>query len=114
MQSIKGENNIFFDIDGTLVLYNKEGKTVKLNYYGETRELVPHGGHISFMKALKERGFTIFLFSNNGWRWCEEVAKKLEIEDVVDFCMTKPQKVVDDEKVENYLKTIYIPFEENE
>jgi FMN phosphatase YigB (HAD superfamily) len=113
MVDIKGENNIFFDIDGTMVLYGKEGKTVKFNYHGiEDRYLTPHTGHISFLKALKARGFTIFLFSNNGWQWCREVARQLKIEDVVDYGMTKPQKVVDDEKVENYIKTIYIPYEE--
>lgn len=114
MIDIKSENTIFFDIDGTMVLYGKKGKTIKLNYHGvEQRNLTPHKGHISFLKALKKRGFTVFLFSNNGWQWCREVAKKLQIEDYVDYGMTKPQKVVDDEEIGKYIKTIYIPFEEN-
>lgn len=114
MNKIGNENNVMFDIDGTLVLYGKEGPTVKLSYHGiELRELVPHTGHISFLKALKKRGFTIFVWSNNGADWAEEVVTKLNIKEYCDYAMTKPQKVIDDENVEKFIKTVYIPFEEH-
>lgn len=113
MKVIEGENNIFFDIDGTLVLYQvaHSKNMVELDYYGEKRVLIPHEQHVSFLKACKARGFNIFLWSNNGYRWAKEAAIKLGLEPYVDFVLSKPQKIVDDEKVSRWLKTIFIPSE---
>lgn len=114
MKIISGENNIFVDIDSTIVLYNKKDNTKlkKFDYYGEDRYLTPHEGHISFIKALHKRGFNIFFWSNNGALWCESVAKTLDLDKYVLHYLSKPSKVIDDEKINKWCRTIYIP--ENE
>ncbi len=110
-KKISGNNNIFFDIDGTMVLYgdNKGKEVITLNYYGQPRHLVGHKGHKEFLIASKKRGFNIFLWSNNGEDWAEECGKKLGIDDYVDYYLCKPAKMVDDEDVKKWIKTIYIP-----
>lgn len=114
MKLIENEEVIFFDVDETLIFFNGVGRfahndSIKVNYYGEERMVSPHKEHISFLKSLKARGHTIFVWSHNGNKWANEVIQKLGLVKYVDFCMTKPHRVVDDSKIEDWCKTIYIP-----
>ncbi len=110
-KKIVGESNIFFDCDSTLVLYGdaKGKEVITLNYYGQPRHLTAHKGHIEFLKACKARGFNVFLWSNNGVDWAQECGIKLGIDDYVDYYLCKPFKIVDDEPIKQWTKTIYIP-----
>lgn len=114
MKVIKSELTAYFDCDDTLVLYQeqKEGDKdedfVHLNFYGEEKKLKIHKEHISFLKALKARGYTIFVWSGNGHKWAEEVCKRLKLTPFVDFATGKPTKVIDDLDASHWMRTIYI------
>lgn len=108
----KNENTVFFDIDLTLLLDpNGKGDDFIYNYYGEQKAGRPHRKHVELLKAYNKRGFNIICWSNNGFAHCEEIIDKLNIKEYVYMCMSKPQKVVDDESIEKWCKTIFIPEE---
>lgn len=109
MKVNKSENAAYFDVDKTLVLYEKKDKdSVEFNYYGEKRFLKIHKDHVSFLKALRARGFYITVWSNNGWAWAEHVVKTLRLTKYVHEAKSKPAKIIDDESPEKWLKAIYI------
>lgn len=100
-QIIKNEQNIYFDVDDTLVIWGKVPKGKKAiaitdPYDGTQHYLMPHAGHIKVLKDRKARGATIHVWSSAGWRWAEVVVKALGIEKHVDFVLSKPIMYVDD------------------
>lgn len=112
MKTIENENVIGCDVDGTLILSpNGSGDDIIFNYYGEPKAYRPHRKHIELLKAYKARGFYIIVHSNNGHKWCDEVVDKLGLREYIGHCMTKFQKVLDDEPIEKWCKTIFIPEE---
>lgn len=101
MQIIKNENNIYFDVDETLVLWGKIKKGEKCiaitdPYDGTQRYLRPHVGHIKVLRDRKARGATIHVWSANGWQWAKAVVSALGLQDHVDFVLSKPIMYVDD------------------
>ena len=98
MQVIKGDQTVFFDVDDTLVMWNKIGEDTKLPFdnYGSIEMLTPHQVHIDELKAHKQMGKTIVVWSQGGWEWCKSVVETLELEEFVDVCMNKPDIYYDD------------------
>jgi FMN phosphatase YigB (HAD superfamily) len=100
---VKSELNIFFDVDGTLVIHDDHNEVPgigkikivdpndkSINY------LKPHKNHVSFLKKCKGRGNHVTVWSGGGYRWAEAVVKALKLEEYVDVVMTKPSRYVDD------------------
>jgi phosphoserine phosphatase len=107
MKVIKNELIAFFDVDDTIIKHdhshiNGPGK-ITCSLYGENRYVTPHELHIKLLKDYKARGYTIYLWSGNGFFWCQEVAHKLELTSYIDYCLSKPVKVVDNEPYSNWL-----------
>lgn len=106
MKLIENENVVFCDVDETLVVWDKEYQHEKVSrdneiilkdpYTGDTLYLQRHMPHIRLLKQYKGRGFTIIVWSKAGCKWSEEVVKKLGLEEYVDYCMTKPDRYLDD------------------
>ena len=57
--------------------------------------------HVMFLKHCKNRGDLVVLWSKNGFSWAQEIAKKLGIENYVDYCMSKPTRHIDDKETLN-------------
>lgn len=106
----KSENTFYVDIDDTLAMYDYTSKDdlIEFDYYGEKRLLREHKGHTSFLRALKKRGYHIVAWSANGGTWAYEVCSKLGLGDVIDECKTKPTRVLDDSKISQWCRTIFI------
>jgi predicted phosphatase len=101
MKIIKSNNITCFDIDNTLLIWDKHYKekregAIELNYGDEKIYLKPHSMHITFLKHAYKRGDTVILWSKNGYQHAQQVAKKLKLEKYIHFCMSKPTRHVDD------------------
>lgn len=101
------EEVVYCDVDNTLV-FSHEGD-ISVDYYGELRFVRPHLEHIQFLKSLKARGCIIKVHSHNGAQWAYNVCVALGLNDIVDECLTKPYKVIDDEPIEKWTRVIYVP-----
>lgn len=118
MQTIKNELIVFSDCDDTLVIWRDDsmspgdGKVEIVDPYDGSRVfLYPHIKHIKLLADYKARGYTIFVWSAAGQPWSEAVVKALEIENIVDFVMSKPVKYMDDLHAKDILgQRVYIPF----
>jgi FMN phosphatase YigB (HAD superfamily) len=77
---------IFVDVDDTLV------RTI-----GTRRIPVP--ATVAIVKALKDRGAELFLWSRGGAGYARQVARELEIEGCFDAFLPKPQLLLDDAEV---------------
>lgn len=89
----------YFDVDDTLVLWNKEESTQAIEFddKGIVRKLVPHKAHIQELKDLKAKeGYSIIVWSRRGGFWAKEVVKKLGLEEIVSLVIDKPTKLYDD------------------
>lgn len=114
MKTIDSEHVIMVDVDNTLVLWGKDHRIPLARitdknfndkrilfvdpYTGDNLYLTPHNVHIRLLRQYKGRGFTIIVWSMAGVKWSESVVKTLGIEDIVDYCMTKPAKHLDDKQ----------------
>lgn len=96
---IESDRIVFFDCDDTLILWNKvdlDLPTVIIN----GREFQVHTKHLQKIHDYHVMGFTIFIWSNSGYKWAKTVAEALKVEDKI-IAMCKPHRVFDDAKTLN-------------
>jgi hydroxymethylpyrimidine pyrophosphatase-like HAD family hydrolase len=114
MKVIETEKTIFYDMDDTLIMHTKHisplEQKVTIDFYGENIDFAVHTDHVKLLKNYKARGFTIFGWSGNGYKHAENVIKALNLEDYVDFVLTKPYRVIDDSEPNNWAPRIYLPY----
>lgn len=100
MKIVDNEKVIMFDVDDTLVMWNKPETNRDIIVTdpndGSSNRLTPHQFHIDLLKKHAGRGYTIFVWSQGGYKWASAVLIELGIENYVDYVMTKPLKYVDD------------------
>jgi phosphoserine phosphatase len=103
MTVIENENNVFFDVDDTLIHWDSEysqpgTRKIKIidPYDNSINYLKPHNKHVKLLKKYQQRGMTIVVWSAGGYKWAEAVVKALELEKYITLVMTKPAKYVDD------------------
>lgn len=115
MKVIRNNNITTFDIDSTLLIYDKirtkdKGK-IAFDYGDETLYLRAHNFHSTFLKHCHNRGDYVIIWSKNGVMWCEQVVKKLKLTKYVDLIMGKPTRHVDDKSDLSSIvgDAIYIP-----
>jgi predicted phosphatase len=121
---IFGKPTIYFDVDDTLVLWDEgygnptlHPEGVELELYGSTYKLRPHWKHIELLKKFKKEGYLIVVWSAAGQDWVEEVVRKLDIAEFVDYKLSKPTYFVDDKRPEQFLHyqcRIYLPPEQDD
>ena len=110
---VDNESTIFIDIDDTLVMWGKKENQIEViePLYGEPTYVTPHKGHIKILKDRKARGSRIVLWSAGGYRWAAAVIKALNLEQYVDFVMTKPHAYLDDKQPDEFMgERIYLPY----
>lgn len=114
MKYIDTDNAMFFDVDDTLVMWHaseryKNKITIKDPYSGEYETLFINDSHVKLLIRSKLRGRTIIVWSHGGGKWAETVVKALELEESVDYVMTKVEDYVDDLDLKDWcVKNIYL------
>lgn len=98
MQIIKGDKIIFCDVDSTLIDWDKpnDPNAIIFDLDGQNIDLVPIWSTVEKLRKFKQEKYTIVIWSQTGYNWCVEVVNKLRINHLVDVCMTKPTKFIDD------------------
>ncbi len=114
MKVIKNEQVIMIDIDDTLVMWNAPRSDIVeilCPYSKVIKNLTRNRGNIKVLKDRKARGSTIVVWSAGGHAWAEAVVKALNLEEHVDYIMSKPIGYVDDKTADKILgEHIYIPY----
>lgn len=92
----KNEKTAFFDVDSTLVKQTASGE-LRLELYGVpnqykalTKNAIQIGTHL-------KRGWIVFIWSNNGPEWAEQVVRALGYNPDDLIILNKPMKIFDDE-----------------
>lgn len=112
---------IYFDVDDTLIMWidnvtnkGKENtKKVGITLYDSTYYLYPHVKNIQLLKDLKASGKHIVVWSKGGQPWAQAAVNTLGLNNHVDYILSKPDRVVDDLKIEQILEhtdNLYINF----
>ena len=98
MHVIKSTRSVWYDCDNTLVFSLREyphqisNEIIKIN----DRKFWVHVPHVETIKDFKARGHTVVVWSAGGAEWAEMVVKALDLTDVVDLVISKPDWFVDD------------------
>lgn len=110
MKRIKNDNTIFFDVDETLVTHKaKFGvDALEIPIHGVVDKVYPLEKHINLLKKSKNRGVTVFVWSQAGWEWASAVVKALKLEKYVSHVLTKPHIFVDDLEVTQWSNRVFI------
>ena len=119
MKTIRNDTVIPIDVDDTLILYPEDTLDPKLyraegyiklkDITGETFYAKPSMKHIRLMKLYRKRGFTVIVWSGNGYEHAESIVKQLKLSNYVDLVMCKPNRFIDDVDCSRWMGTrIYL------
>lgn len=101
MLHVKGRT-VFVDVDDTILIWNHEDfpELEKINITDEyhNRTFAVHKKHVEFIKNLDLIGFKIIVWSASGDEWANLIVDKLKLTPHIDYCMSKPEFVMDDLK----------------
>lgn len=95
MRIIDNENIVAFDIDDTIVLWDRLNPDA---FIGEI-PVKMHREHINEIKKFNARGQFVIVWSAGGVHWARRVIQQLELTKYVDLCMKKPSWAFDDKSV---------------
>lgn len=109
MKTIRSEYIVPVDVDSTLVLPNESeyrellAVNVKDPVTNEIIVMRVHEPNVRLLKEERHRGAVIIVWSRGGYEWAENVVKALELEDHIDFVMSKPLTYIDDLDIKEWL-----------
>ncbi len=114
---IENENISSFDVDNTLVMWDKDYKTpgkgkIQLSYGNEDVFLRPHNFHSTFLKHCYNRGDYVEVWSKNGAKWAEQVVVALGLQEHVNVVRAKPNRYIDDKSDIDSILGSRVYFEE--
>lgn len=101
-QIIENEQVYTFDVDDTLILWDKGNIT--FNHI----PVEIHQVHVEAIKKHKARGQFVIVWSAGGAQWAKEAVDYLGIGEYVDIVMRKPLVMYDDVSPEKWCKVIYL------
>lgn len=108
MQVVKSDRITFFDVDDTLILWDKLDYALPIVEING-REFQVHTKHVQKIHDYHVMGFKVVVWSTSGFQWAETVVKALKLTNEVDYVMSKPHRIFDDvETIEQTLKHGYI------
>ena len=121
MRVNKNESRVAFDVDDTLILwvddYHRPGEgkiRIECPYEnGMAFYLVPHERHINYLKAKKERGNEVTVWSQNGWAWAKRVVETLGLSEYVDNVETKFDTYFDDLPADEWMSRVFVSSKED-
>lgn len=94
MKVIRNDHIDCFDIDDTLLLWDKEVRLGHISF--GTVDVAVHRNHINEIKRSKAVGRFVVVWSKGGYEWAETVVRKLGLEYYVDLVQSKPSRYFDD------------------
>lgn len=103
MTVIDSDFIVMVDVDDTLVKWSSSyniphDKAIQIT--DQTNNSIvyvtPHEKHINLLKKYKDMNYKVFVWSGGGYRWAKSVIETLQLQNHVDFIMTKPIKYIDD------------------
>jgi hypothetical protein len=99
---------ILYDVDDTLVMWHYEDQSIQIPITdpylkGVVNYVTPNVKHIDLLKKHKARGFTVIVWSAQGFEWAEAVVQALNLEEFVDIVCSKPSGYVDDLEVTHWI-----------
>jgi len=97
VQVVKNELTIFCDVDGTIIRPSESG-SILMPYGSTVKRFEPIVDHVELLKAYKNRGFYVVVWSMGGPEWAELAVKALKLERFVDLVIGKPLKHMDDKE----------------
>ena len=109
MKVLHSESTICFDVDDTLIIWDRhsldltnnelDGRVIIVDENdGKPSSHIVHTRHVEFLKKQSAKGHNIIVWSASGTKWAESVVRALGLEPFVDVVMAKPQRYVDDIK----------------
>lgn len=102
---LNATKTIFCDVDNTLLFSLREyphevtHEVVKIN----GRKFWVHAPHIEMIKDFKARGHSIIVWSAGGAEWAEEAVHALQLDELVDAVLSKPDWYIDDKKASEFM-----------
>lgn len=109
MQVIANHKVVNFDVDDTLVLWNRSeysptAKSISVKHKNFTSTLPVHTEHVNLMVKLIKIGYDIVVWSRSGYEWAQAVVEELMLQDYIPegmheriTIMSKPTLIVDDQ-----------------
>lgn len=101
---------VMFDVDDTLVLWNPSVEKLSKDYPTFTDSIsdkeVKFYGHLQNIKYLIQyaiRGYNVIVWSKAGSDWADMAVRGLGIEQYVDLTIPKPDFLVDDLPLTDFL-----------
>jgi predicted phosphatase len=106
---VRNDKTVWVDCDDTLINHFigipfDEKEHVRLNN-GEIQawKITRNEPNIRALKHHKQLGLTVFVWSMAGYKHAENVVKALELENFVDFVVSKPDCYIDDKDASVWL-----------
>lgn len=103
---------VYCDVDETLVrnftVERKSDQDIELMYYDQKVYARPIQEHIDLLKSYKSRGYSVTVWSANGFRWAKEVVTRLDLVQFVDEVASKPLKFIDDKPADQWMQRIFL------
>lgn len=112
---IDKDQNVCFDVDDTLLIYDfpngfKDTITIEHGVKNVQTSFVVNTPAVDLLKSYYNNNKTIIVWSAGGFDWVEKVIKALNLEDFVDICMTKPEKYIDDLDANEWMYRVKLPI----
>lgn len=102
MFKLNKARTVFCDVDDTIILWDiskYESITEEHIDLGDKDlyfPVIPHRKNIALLTKLKLQGCGIVVWSAAGVDWAEKVVTKLNLTDIVDVVVSKPEIAIDD------------------
>lgn len=116
MNVINFNKIICFDVDDTLIFQDCPYKIFQnadlIIHVNQIKTPIwIHQKHIEHLKKLKENGYSIWIWSQQGSEWAEYIVKELNLQNFIDIISTKPEKMFDDLSLMYWSEICYLPIE---
>lgn len=108
MKLIKNEHCIFFDVDDTLIMWNKDAVNPDAGYVlVADRHLPINNANVDKLIEMHYKGQFVVVWSAAGYKWAKTVVEALNLVPFVDLIMTKPRVYFDDLPVQTWMNRLY-------
>lgn len=98
---------LFSDVDDTLLCHDlsqfPKKNRITIHCGGRTFEGVPHQKNINTLIKFYRLGYDVYVWSKTGKSWAEAVVEKLGLGQYVTACLQKPDFLLDDRGVEEWI-----------
>lgn len=98
---------LYSDVDETLLCHNLSDFSPDLyvTIQNGDREFVgvPHTKNINLLIKFYKLGYDVYVWSKTGESWARAVVKELGLEGYVRDCLTKPDFILDDKGVQDWM-----------